>query len=84
LESAERIEGSVKNSWRDEMSERRFVIKEVPPTGAPHDFSITETELKRRINMLTSGDYREGDIDILLYGETVPPAKSSKKGTGTQ
>jgi hypothetical protein len=60
------------------MSERRFVITDQVSGMSTYWYqrSITEAELKRRINMLTGGDYRDGDLDILLYGETVPPAKS--------
>lgn len=33
------------------------------------DWDITDEELKRRLLLITAGDYREGDIEILLHGE---------------
>ena len=63
------------------MSERRFVITELRQAEdadyPDYDWDeISESELKRRILMLTGGDYREGDIDILLYGGDWPVKES--------
>ena len=60
------------------MSERKFYLRELDKDGLEINLkdAITESELKRRILMITGGDYREGDIDILLHGGDWPVKES--------
>ena len=64
------------------MRERRFVVKEVPPTGAPHDFSITESEFKKRIQAIDLLNDLDECIDILLNGEREQPPAGLFHGPG--
>jgi hypothetical protein len=64
------------------MSEKRFVIKEVPPTGAPHDFSITESEFKKRIQAIDLLNDLDECVDILTHGEEEQPPAGLFHGPG--